>query len=84
MFLLSNFQIVEFRFLCVIGTAYIHGVKHATGNYVIIMDADLSHHVICLFYYKASRSSLFQNVRALNQISYVYYVFRILLTDPLR
>lgn len=27
------------------GTAYIHGIKHATGNFVIIMDADLSHHV---------------------------------------
>ena len=29
----------------ILGTAYIHGMKHATGNYVIIMDADLSHHV---------------------------------------
>jgi dolichol-phosphate mannosyltransferase len=27
-----------------LGTAYIHGVKHATGNFVLIMDADLSHH----------------------------------------
>lgn len=27
-----------------LGTAYIHGVKHATGNFIIIMDADLSHH----------------------------------------
>ncbi|XP_052786578.1 dolichol-phosphate mannosyltransferase subunit 1-like [Mya arenaria] len=27
-----------------LGTAYIHGIKHATGNHVIIMDADLSHH----------------------------------------
>ncbi|XP_078483388.1 dolichol-phosphate mannosyltransferase subunit 1 [Ciona intestinalis] len=27
-----------------LGTAYVHGVKHATGNFVIIMDADLSHH----------------------------------------
>ena len=27
-----------------LGTAYIHGIKHATGNFVIIMDADLSHH----------------------------------------
>uniref|UniRef100_A0A8C5WKY2 Dolichol-phosphate mannosyltransferase subunit 1 n=1 Tax=Leptobrachium leishanense TaxID=445787 RepID=A0A8C5WKY2_9ANUR len=25
-------------------TAYVHGMKHATGNYIIIMDADLSHH----------------------------------------
>ncbi|MBN3276415.1 DPM1 mannosyltransferase, partial [Polyodon spathula] len=27
-----------------LGTAYIHGMQHATGNYIIIMDADLSHH----------------------------------------
>ncbi|XP_057807726.1 dolichol-phosphate mannosyltransferase subunit 1-like [Salvia miltiorrhiza] len=25
-------------------TAYVHGLKHATGNFVVIMDADLSHH----------------------------------------
>lgn len=29
------------------GTAYVHGIKHATGNFIIIMDADLSHHVSC-------------------------------------
>jgi len=28
-----------------LGTAYLHGIKHATGNFVIIMDADMSHHV---------------------------------------
>ena len=28
-----------------LGTAYIHGIKRASGNFVIIMDADLSHHV---------------------------------------
>uniref|UniRef100_A0A3Q3N100 Dolichol-phosphate mannosyltransferase subunit 1 n=1 Tax=Labrus bergylta TaxID=56723 RepID=A0A3Q3N100_9LABR len=27
-----------------LGTAYIHGMKHATGNFILIMDADLSHH----------------------------------------
>uniref|UniRef100_A0A023F9S8 Dolichol-phosphate mannosyltransferase subunit 1 n=1 Tax=Triatoma infestans TaxID=30076 RepID=A0A023F9S8_TRIIF len=27
-----------------LGTAYIHGMKHATGNFIILMDADLSHH----------------------------------------
>jgi len=27
-----------------LGTAYIHGIKRASGNFVIIMDADLSHH----------------------------------------
>ena len=27
-----------------LGTAYIHGLAHATGDFVVIMDADLSHH----------------------------------------
>ncbi|NXS03393.1 DPM1 mannosyltransferase, partial [Oxylabes madagascariensis] len=27
------------------GTAYIHGMKYASGNFIVIMDADLSHHV---------------------------------------
>ena len=27
-----------------LGTAYAHGLQYATGNYVIIMDADFSHH----------------------------------------
>ncbi|KAE8750595.1 hypothetical protein FOCC_FOCC002575 [Frankliniella occidentalis] len=27
-----------------LGTAYIHGMKHASGNFIVIMDADLSHH----------------------------------------
>lgn len=27
-----------------LGTAYIHGIKHARGDFIIIMDADLSHH----------------------------------------
>ncbi|KAL6549113.1 Dolichol-phosphate mannosyltransferase subunit 1 [Orobanche hederae] len=27
-----------------LGTAYMHGLKHANGNFVVIMDADLSHH----------------------------------------
>ncbi|NWR78271.1 DPM1 mannosyltransferase, partial [Centropus unirufus] len=32
-----------------LGTAYIHGMKHATGNFIVIMDADLSHHVSWYF-----------------------------------
>jgi dolichol-phosphate mannosyltransferase len=27
-----------------LGTAYVHGLKHATGDFIIIMDADFSHH----------------------------------------
>ncbi|KAL2649240.1 hypothetical protein R1flu_017368 [Riccia fluitans] len=27
-----------------LGTAYVHGLKHASGDYIVIMDADLSHH----------------------------------------
>lgn len=27
-----------------LGTAYMHGLKYVTGNFVIIMDADFSHH----------------------------------------
>ncbi|CAF1143266.1 unnamed protein product [Didymodactylos carnosus] len=27
-----------------LGSAYIHGMKYARGNFIIIMDADLSHH----------------------------------------
>lgn len=28
-----------------LGTAYLHGLKYARGEFIIIMDADLSHHV---------------------------------------
>lgn len=28
-----------------LGTAYKYGLSHATGNFIVIMDADLSHHV---------------------------------------
>lgn len=28
-----------------LGTAYMHGIKYATGNFIVIMDSDLSHHV---------------------------------------
>uniref|UniRef100_A0A3Q3DUW3 Dolichol-phosphate mannosyltransferase subunit 1 n=1 Tax=Hippocampus comes TaxID=109280 RepID=A0A3Q3DUW3_HIPCM len=32
-----------------LGTAYIHGMKHASGNFIFIMDADLSHHTHHVF-----------------------------------
>lgn len=43
----SSLLLCASRFLLslVEGTAYLHGLKHASGDYVIIMDADLSHHV---------------------------------------
>ena len=28
-----------------LGSAYIHGLKYAKGDFIIIMDADMSHHV---------------------------------------
>ncbi|KAF0912270.1 hypothetical protein E2562_013953 [Oryza meyeriana var. granulata] len=31
------------------GAAYLHGLKHASGDFVVIMDADLSHHVPITF-----------------------------------
>ncbi|XP_018570463.1 dolichol-phosphate mannosyltransferase subunit 1 isoform X2 [Anoplophora glabripennis] len=36
-----------------LGTAYIYGIKHATGNFIIIMDADLSHHIAVYSGFKA-------------------------------
>ncbi|KNC97269.1 dolichyl-phosphate beta-D-mannosyltransferase [Spizellomyces punctatus DAOM BR117] len=27
-----------------LGTAYVHGIQHSTGDYIFIMDADMSHH----------------------------------------
>ena len=27
-----------------LGTAYVHGLQHTRGDFVILMDADLSHH----------------------------------------
>jgi dolichol-phosphate mannosyltransferase len=28
-----------------LGTAYIHGLQYARGEFIVIMDADMSHHV---------------------------------------
>lgn len=40
-----------------LGTAYIHGIKHATGNFIIIMDADLSHHVFSYSFFTADQNT---------------------------
>ncbi|XP_017743627.1 PREDICTED: dolichol-phosphate mannosyltransferase subunit 1 isoform X2 [Rhinopithecus bieti] len=45
-----------------LGTAYIHGMKHATGNYIIIMDADLSHHVSANLFYRKQKEGNFDIV----------------------
>ena len=39
------FAYVDGGLLSLRSTAYVHGLKHCTGNFVIIMDADFSHHV---------------------------------------
>jgi len=42
----NHMAVTMSRVLCwLAGTAYIHGIKHATGNCIVLMDADLSHHV---------------------------------------
>ncbi|KAL6572215.1 Dolichol-phosphate mannosyltransferase subunit 1 [Orobanche minor] len=39
-----------------LGTAYMHGLKHANGNFVVIMDADLSHHCESPAYHDPNRA----------------------------
>jgi dolichol-phosphate mannosyltransferase len=34
-----------------LGTAYVHGMKKSTGNFIVIMDSDLLHHVRSLFFH---------------------------------
>ena len=45
------------QYFSFLGTAYIHGIKHATGNFIILMDADLSHHVSTLVANKSEEKS---------------------------
>ena len=33
-----------------LGSAYVYGIEHSTGDFVIIMDADMSHHVNFPYY----------------------------------
>jgi hypothetical protein len=42
---MKNYRELALMCIQISGTAYSHGLKHASGNFVIIMDADLSHHV---------------------------------------
>ena len=58
-----------------LGTAYIHGIKHATGNFVIIMDADLSHHVrdsIFSTYVLLKFLEFSKNYKLINEVSSHY------------
>ena len=34
-----------------LGTAYVHGMSFARGDFIILMDADLSHHVSLYFWH---------------------------------
>lgn len=59
-----------------IGTAYVHGIQHATGDFIFILDADMSHHVrsdcstdvLCLAagysYIKEMRSTVSRKMKA--------------------
>lgn len=38
-------QLVFYILMLILGSAYLHGLEKATGDFVLIMDADLSHHV---------------------------------------
>jgi dolichol-phosphate mannosyltransferase len=51
-----------------LGTAYVHGLQFATGNFVIIMDADFSHHVPPPLLTFPSRWSLTNSSRNSSQI----------------
>ena len=56
-----------------LGTAYIHGIKHSSGNFVIIMDSDLSHHV--------SEKAIAVYVRvATNSVFWLILLCRVLIT----
>lgn len=49
-----------------LGTAYIHGIEHANGNFIIIMDADLSHHVSHPFIYECRKLSYLDNFQIIS------------------
>jgi dolichol-phosphate mannosyltransferase len=56
-----------------LGSAYIFGMKYATGNFVIIMDADLSHHVniqFASFYTKI----VFSSILIFNYLAKIYSI----------
>jgi glycosyltransferase involved in cell wall biosynthesis len=64
-----------------LGSAYVFGMNFAKGDFIIIMDADLSHHVIEIFIYfflilfifnlnVVFSPSLFQNSSSNSSIQY--------------
>lgn len=69
---MSDFHVVP-------GTAYIHGIQHASGNFIIIMDADLSHHVSTLplytvLYLLACPGKLFMVPTAMEILEIIVYI----------
>ncbi|CAL5332027.1 unnamed protein product [Camellia sinensis] len=51
-----------------LGTAYVHGLKHASGNFVVIMDADSSHHLnfhVKYIYRHLFLFAIFSNIQCL-------------------
>jgi dolichol-phosphate mannosyltransferase len=44
-----------------LGTAYVHGLQFVTGHYVIIMDADFSHHPKFISRLIAKQKELYTN-----------------------
>jgi len=53
-----------------LGTAYMHGIKYATGNFIVIMDADLSHHVHIML--KKCDLMTFKHIRNVKQNAFYF------------
>lgn len=55
-----------------LGTAYIHGIKHANGNFIIIMDADLSHHVSAIQFNSYKQSMDKSELKSFNFVTFLF------------
>lgn len=47
-----------------LGSAYIDGMKYCTGNFIILMDADMSHHVSYQVMTPVSQNSFLNSSRS--------------------